>query len=215
MRRRIKFAILVAATSLACTNHDLTRERAADLVRTLDGFKREPHFWLQTEMPFKSVFKCESQTEVERAPLNQFATSMNWVRYETRSTVVGIDTKADCPSMALTAAGNTASAKWQRGRASLAGETSWAVPIGQRELVQVTGLVAAPDGSTVVEFEWKWVPNETGTLLRRSVPQANNFFDRPKKGRANCRRWDDGWRCTLGMWTTAADGLGEFTPRWR
>jgi hypothetical protein len=94
MKCRIELALFVAIVSVACTNRDLTREHAADLIRALDGFKQEPYFWIRTEMPFKSIFKCESQATVERAPLNQFVTKMNWVRYETRSTVVGFDTKA-------------------------------------------------------------------------------------------------------------------------
>ena len=102
-------------------------------------------------------------------------------------------------------------AKWERGRGSMMGETSWAVPIGHRELVQVTGISPAPDGSRTVEYDWRWVADETGTLLRQSVPAADSFFDRPKKARATCRRWDDGWRCQLGMWTTAADGLRRWS----
>jgi hypothetical protein len=213
MSCRLGFILLIAVVGLACSDRDLSREHAANLIQTVEGFKRQPHFWIRTEMPFRSIFKCETQADVERAPLNQLVVKLGWVRYETRSAVVGFDKKVECPAMTLTSAGKAASAKWERGRGAMGGETSWAVPIGRRELVQVTGISPAPDGSRVVEYEWRWVADETGTLLRQTVPAANSFFDQARKARATCRRWDDGWRCQLGMWTTAADGLGEFSPR--
>ena len=90
--------------------------------------------------------------------------------------------------------------------------TGWAVPIGRRELLGVTDMKEAPDGSTNVGFDWKWAPNETGTALRNTVPKASAFFDQTRKGRAACRPVGDKWRCELAAWSTAADGLGEFRP---
>jgi hypothetical protein len=212
MKLHVGLAVVTLSMTVACGQRALDRERATVLIKDLDGFKGEPFFWIRTNMPFRSTFKCETQAEVERAPLHQFLTRQGWVRYETRSTVVGFDTKVSCPSLTLTPAGDAASARWTKARGSMAGESSWAVPIGRRELVAVTGLTSAPDGSTSAEFEWRWVANDIGTALRQSIPGADSFFDRTRKGHATCRRYDDGWRCTLGMWPTPADALGEFAP---
>jgi len=115
-----------------------------------------------------------------------------------------------CPAVSLTAAGSAASARWTAGRDGSAEGKSWAVPIGRRELVAVTKLANGPDGSTQVEFDWKWTANETGAALRQSVPKADAFFNQTRKGSASCRRENETWRCVLGMWMTPADGVGEF-----
>lgn len=210
MRFRLGVVLLVATISLGCSERTLSRDSAARLISALDGFKREAHFRIQTGVPLQSAFSCYSQAEVERAPLNQFVVARGWVRYETREAVIGFGTKASCPAMALTPAGEVASAQWTRGRVVSNQGTGWAVPIGRRELVGVTAVEAAPDGSTQVEFDWKWVANETGAALRNSVPQAKGFFDQTRKSRASCRRTGGDWLCQLGMWGTPADAIGEL-----
>lgn len=220
MRHRLRVGVLPLGLAvglslglgLACGQRALNRAHAATLIKALDDFARKPYFWLQTDTPFRSLFRCETQAEVERAPLNPFLIARGWVRYEMRSTIIGFGTKVTCPAFALTPAGAAASHTWTRARGSMAGETSWAVPIGRRELMAVTGLTPAPDGSTTTEFDWKWEPNDIGTSLRGSISDAERFFDRVRKGRATCRRWDDGWRCRLDTWTTVADAAGEFSP---
>lgn len=76
-------------------------------------------------------------------------------------------------------------------------------------LIAVTEIAPA-DGSTQVEFDWKWTPKETDMDLRRSVPKATASFDQARHGRASCRRVDNEWHCELGMWTTPADALGQL-----
>jgi hypothetical protein len=212
MKHRLGFVLLVAIASAGCSDRTLTRDRAASLITALEAFKRDAHFTIQTGVPLQSAFKCVSQAEVERAPLSRFVVDRGWIRYETREAALGFGTKASCPAIALTPAGEAASAQWTRGRTLLSEGTAWSVPIGRRELLAVTGIETAPDESSQVEYEWKWTPNDTGTALRKVVPKANAFFDQPKRGRASCRRFNDGWRCQLGMWTSAADALGELSP---
>lgn len=211
MRHRL-LLLLIAITSIACSEKTLNPERAASLIADLDGFKRHAHVAIHVGVPFRSISRCLSQAEAERTPLNQFAVDRGWVRYDTREAIVGVGMKASCPALALTPAGEAASAQWSRGRGGRSEGTSWAVPIGQRELVGVTRLTTAPDESIQVEFDWKWTPRETGKALEKAVPTAKAFFDETRKGRASCRRSDEGWRCQLGMWTTPADVLGEFSP---
>jgi hypothetical protein len=133
------------------------------------------------------------------------------VRYETREAILGLRSKASCPALALTPAGSAESTRWTRGRGDPSLGTAWEVPIGRRELVDVTKLTGGPDGSVEVEFDWKWTANEMGAALRGAVPKAEAFFDQTNKGRATCRRQNETWRCALGMWMTPADGVGEFS----
>ena len=213
MRHRLALPLLVAIATGACSERTLGAEHAMSLISALDGFKREAHFTIHTRVPLRSAFTCLTQAEVERAPLNQFAVSQGWVRYETREANVGLGGKATCPAMALTPAGEAASATWTRGRVPSDEGVAWMVPIGRRQLLDVRELSEAPDGSTQVEFGWKWTPNDTGTALRRAVTGANVFFDQTRTGRASCRRYDEGWQCQLpSVWTTPADILGELQP---
>jgi hypothetical protein len=204
--------LLVATVSLACSERTLTSERAASLIADLDQFKREAYFSIQTGVPLQTAFKCLDQAEIARAPLVSFGVERGWLRFESRETVLGFGTKATCPSLALTESGAEASARWTRQRGGSTEGVTWAVPIGRRGAINVTKLTIGPDGSTQVEFDWKWMPNDAGIALRKSVPHADAFFDSVRKGRASCRRPDDQWQCQLGMWTTPADGLGEFRP---
>jgi hypothetical protein len=209
MRHRIGLVLLAATTSIACSERTLNRDRAASLIGDLEQFTREAHLTIRTGVPLQTAFECESQADVERTPVNQFVVDRGWVRYETREAILGFDTKSSCPAMALTPAGEAASAQWTRGRVASGEGIAWGIPIGRRELVGVTAFTTAADESAQVEFDWKWTPNETGTALRQSVPKADALFDQVRKGRASCRRSDDGWRCQMGMWTTPAD-VGEF-----
>jgi hypothetical protein len=211
MRNTVALVLLAATTNCVSSDPTLTAERAASLIADLDGFQREAHFTLHTGAPLRSAFTCLSQAEVERAPLNQFAVGQGWARYETRNSNFGLGGKASCPAMTLTPAGESASATWTRGRAASGEGVAWMIPIGRRELLGVKKLSEAPDGSTQVEFEWKWTPNDTGTGLRKAVVEADSFFAQARPGRASCRQSDDGWRCQLGMWSPA-DALAEFRP---
>jgi hypothetical protein len=202
----------VATVNLACSDRTLTPERAASMIADLDQFRREAYFSIQTGVPLQTAFKCLDQAEIARAPLITFGVERGWVRLESRETVLGFGTKATCPTLALTQSGEAASTRWTRQRGGSSEGMTWAVPIGRRGAINVTKLTIAPDGSTQVEFDWKWMPNDTGIVLRKSVQQANAFFDSVRKGRASCRRLDGQWQCQLGMWTTPADGLGEFRP---
>lgn len=211
MTHRLAQVLLAATMSCACSDGTLTTERAASLITPLNGFQREVHFTIHTGVPLRLAFTCLSPAEVQRAPLNQFAVGQGWVRYETREADFGLGGKGSCPAMALTPAGEAASARWTRGRVPSEEGVAWMIPIGRRELLSVKKLSEAPDGSTQVEFEWKWTPNDTGTALRKAVAKADGFFDQARPGRASCRQSDDGWRCQLGMWSPA-DALAEFRP---
>ena len=212
MRHRLALATLAAAVACACSRDTLTSERAANLIADSDGFKGGAHFSIQTDAPIQSAFTCVDQAEVERRPLLRFAAERGWVRYEVRAASLGFGKTASCPAVALTPTGQAASASWTRGHVASAPEgVAWSVPIGKRELIGAPRLTTVSDESVQVEFDWNWTPNDTGLALRQAVERANLFFDQKRTGRASCRRFDEGWRCELALWTSPADA-GEFQP---
>jgi hypothetical protein len=212
MRRRLVLVMLAVAATYACSQDELSSDRAASLISGTDGFKREAHFTIQTDAPIQSAFECFAQAEVERMPLSRFAVELGWVRYEARKASLGFGKTASCPALALTPAGQAASTAWTRGRVASAPEgVAWSVPIGSRELIGSPTLTTASDESVQAEFDWKWTPNDAGMALRQSVEPASLFFDQKRTGRASCRRFDEGWRCELALWTSPTDA-GEFQP---
>jgi hypothetical protein len=166
MRYAVGVLLLAVTASLSCTEGGLTRGRASELIQALDGFKRVAYLRLPIGAPFRSTFRCESQASVERDPVNQFLIKQGWVRYGTRRTTVGLGQREDCPILLLTPIGVTASAHWTQARRPYPDEAHWHLPIGDRTLIQITGLTAAPDGSTIAEFHWKWTSNKLGETLR-------------------------------------------------
>lgn len=212
MRHRLALTMLAAAAACACSQDTLNSERAASLISGTDGFKREAHFTIQADTPMQSAFECLAQAEVERMPLHRFAAARGWVQYEGRNASFGFGKTASCPALELTPTGQAASAAWTRGRVASAPEgVAWSVPIGRRELIGAPRLTTASDESVQVEFDWKWAPNDTGLALRQAVERASFLFDQKRTGRASCRRFDEGWRCELALWTSSADA-GEFQP---
>src|SRR5687768_11229013 len=143
MRDRIGLLLLAATTTIACSERTLSRERAASLIGDLEQFKREARVTIRTGVPIQTAFKCESQADVEREPVNRFVVDRGWVRYETREAILGFGTKSSCPAMTLTPAGEAASAQWTRGPVASGQGTAWGIPIGRREFVGVTALTTA------------------------------------------------------------------------
>jgi len=207
------FSVL-AMVAVGCSGRTLDRGRARQLITSLEPFKAMAFFSLAIETPFwreTIPLSCMTQAQVERHPVNVLLVKLGWVRYESRSANIAVRKQADCPVMVLTDAGKAASAAWQARPAPVGKGTLWTVPIGQRDLSEVTGLTDAPDGSKVVEFTWKWSPNQLGETLRASVNQARAFFERTRNGTANCRLWDDGWRCRLTRMGTSFEDVGQFS----
>lgn len=207
MIHRAGLLLLAATTAFACSDRTLTAARAADLIRQLEQFKREAHVTIRTDTPLQTAFRCENRGDIERVPVNQFVVDRGWVRYEMREAILGFGSKSSCPAMVLTPAGQAASQGWSRGR--IATGEAWGIPVARREFIGVTALTTAADESARVEFDWKWLPNETGTALRKLTPKADALFDLVKQGRASCRQSDGGWQCQMGMWTTPTDA-GEL-----
>ena len=56
------------------------------------------------------------------------------------------------------------------------------VPLARKEFVGVTAVTPLPDGNVSAEFDWKWLPNETGQALVTGLTKER--FDRPQKAKA-------------------------------
>ena len=61
------------------------------------------------------------------------------------------------------------------------------VPLAKKEMGNVTGVSANHDGTVVVDFTWRWIPNEVGTAFKTGM--IHERFTRPQDGRATLM-WD-------------------------
>jgi hypothetical protein len=140
------------------------------------SLKAQAFFSFDTGRPFTRgtiAYACMPRAEAERQPGSVLLTKLGWVTFEDRPAVVGLRDRAICPALVLTPQGKAASAAWQSRPDLPTGSTLWSVPVGDRELLEVTGLTGAPDGSTVVEFNWKWKSNHMGDTLAQSIDRAS------------------------------------------
>ncbi len=55
------------------------------------------------------------------------------------------------------------------------GTESYAVPIAERKLVEVSKVTMANPSHAIVEFTWKWEPNQLGEVFDASGPLVKSF----------------------------------------
>jgi hypothetical protein len=214
MRRQMaSFALLVMLCAIACSHRPLDRKRTGEIISHLYRFKVQAFYSFATGQPITKgtfAFACVAQADAERAPANALLVELGWVRFEARTALIGFNDRANCPALVLTEQGRAASAAWKSRAGVPAGSTVWSVPVGERTFLEVTGLTAAPDGSTLAEFTWKWTPNGTGDTLKRTLDKARAFFDRTRQGSASCQLWDDGWSCRLANMGASFEDVGSL-----
>lgn len=61
------------------------------------------------------------------------------------------------------------------------------VPLAKKEMGDVTGVRASPDGTAVVDFTWRWIANEVGTAFKTGL--VADRFAAQQDGRATLI-WD-------------------------
>ena len=95
-----------------------------------------------------------------------------------------------------------------------------AVPLAISEFLEVTGITKQGEINVVVEFKWKWTPNEIGKALdqsteeykslpenlKKNLTEPNAYTsparfhswnpDQPRLAKAMFQKYDDGWRLT-------------------
>ena len=65
------------------------------------------------------------------------------------------------------------------------------IPLAKKEMGEVKGVSASHDGSVIVDFTWRWIPNEVGTAFKTGLIAER--FATPQDGRATLM-WDgSGW----------------------
>lgn len=93
-------------------------------------------------------------------------------------------------------------------------------PVAQREFIEVTGITKQGETQAMVEFTWRWKPNEIGKALDSSTSEFKSLpvelqqllsgekipegaergtdwridWKEEKQGRAFFQKYDDGWR---------------------
>ena len=214
MRRILGILLATVFATNACSDRGLSRSRAEQLITSHDTFKAQAFFSFTTEMGFTKgtiASACLGQADVERDPATAMLLKSGWVSIDTRPTAIWIGRQANCPALVLTPKGQEASARWQSRPTGIGQGWSWSIPIGERKLVEITGLTQGPDGATYAELTWKWNPNSMGEQLQASaLPKAKEFFELTRRGRASCRLWDDGWRCKMDHIGTRFEDAGQF-----
>ncbi|MCD9186342.1 MAG: hypothetical protein LUM44_07900 [Pyrinomonadaceae bacterium] len=99
-----------------------------------------------------------------------------------------------------------------------------AVPLAAHDFLEITGITKQGENNSIVEFKWKWNPNEIGQSLdqsteeykklpenlKKNLNEVNPYIsperfyswepDKSRQGKAMFQKYDDGWRLTsLGL----------------
>jgi hypothetical protein len=187
---KITFAgmTLIIGCFVACSSKEISRERAADLIRSNNEFKRPDgvklltgkfcYDWRNLRDVYTSYAPLESADLLKVSDLGAGCGSMWLKRY----------------NVELTSSGMARAKSWttsdDKGWATDAqGSTTYFIPTASKELVEVTGITKDPEGGQAqAEFTWKWAPTEDASRFGK-VPSAEL-----KKGLASLQLYDDGWR---------------------
>lgn len=226
----IFLAVIAALTLLsACGSKELNRARAADIIESSEGFKNPVTITIQPEYRQSLALAAVGvqTTSREEIALKRFFEAhpdlavfnhLGLVQFKV-SNIQYPDSAASPVTVttALTDVGRSASREWQQAGAG------WVIPIGRRELIEVTGVtVSEREGKTArVEYTWRWKPlgiginfdttsrdyqslpeyvrrNPSGTGFTDVVGGIGQviFFDGSKTqaGVVTLRLYDDSWR---------------------
>lgn len=155
---------------------NLDRSGAARLIRNSEYFRTPKTLWVEMKSMWSCDFKHDELRQLQRIGL----VSLRTVRLQ-----------GDYCEAELTQEGRRQSSQWKAAETPLGGRPTWTIPIADRELVEITGIIGADKEQAAVEYTWKWVPNNVG----RELP--GKYVDlEPQKNQATFRKYDDGWRMT-------------------
>ena len=180
------FLLLLTTLCIGC-KATLTRSNAADIIKSTKNFNSKLVLMLKTEEGVGWDHNCNGV--VNRSPLWRALRELGLIDVRLRqATPGGAFTIAlfSC-DLIFTKQGNQESSQWTKVRQPWG--TEWEIPIANRELIAVTGLIEGnPEGKVVqAEFSWKWVPNNIGQKLQMVDAQTYTSS-------ALFRLYDDGWR---------------------
>lgn len=211
--------MLLLAFTTGCTNsRELTRDRAAEMIRDSESFRAPITLALKREMDWNVRAQSESESEADarvRAveTYYQVYSEMDVLRQlglidlrlvPRRRPEPGYPTWTFSVDPLLTEKGRGAADSGQgvQDKAS--------VRLAEREFVEVTGITKAGGDTARIEYVWKEVPTEAGRAfvpsspeyqslpapLRQALAGRNQTKDFSKVNRATAvfRLYDNGWR---------------------
>ena len=149
-------AICLCPLLAGCASKDLTRSRAAELVKEnqfgpasveantrVIHFQEEKNGWLARA----SSDKVDDLRLLERA---------GWINLS----VSGPSGTGYTYTIALTPSGKAEAQSWKKDAIG-----SWMVPASQPELIEITGITHPSEGMAVVEYTWHYVPTQAGKRM--------------------------------------------------
>jgi hypothetical protein len=175
MRKKSILLLLGAMLLSSCSPRDfLTRRLAADLISASDAFKTPQQYILQT-----GIISSKDYASSESLVLQNHG----WISATSVACPPGL-TPPPCWDVLLTPSGVDTIRTLLSAEAT--SRSSFAIAVGRREFVAVTGI-AKQNNVAEVDFTWRWIPlNEIGAALYSSHLQYNSTV--------GFRDYDDGWR---------------------
>jgi hypothetical protein len=162
--------LAAALCMTACGSKELTRSRAADVLKSSEGFQKSVTVALLPayRQSLTLIGTGSHTTPKDEFALRRFlesradlATLNHLGLVEFRVVRIEYPDSASSPvtvTATLTDEGRSASREWEQSG------SSWLIPIARRALIEVTGLKSGGGDSKTarVEYTWKWEPTATG-----------------------------------------------------
>ncbi|HEX8290892.1 MAG TPA: hypothetical protein VF570_03990 [Pyrinomonadaceae bacterium] len=215
----MRLALLLLILAAACTNpRELTRDRAAEMIRNSEGFRTPVMLALKKETDWNVRAQSEGESEADARAravetYYQVYSEMNALRYlglidvhlaPRRRPEPGYPTWTFSVEPFLT----------EKDRAAAAGgqgdQDKPSVRLAEREFVEVTGITKAGGDTTRVEYTWKEAPTEAGLAFVPGSPEYQSlpaplqqtlagrnqtkYFGKVRRAAAVFQFYDGGWR---------------------
>lgn len=189
--------VATSGTPAATATKNLTRARAADLIRIHPSFKTTTYsdipvgtFWYDWRS-IKRLVETNIQPLVDNGIVTFKETGGKYsVWYH--QYVVEITQEGEAEAKGWVSGTEREWVLTYQGPTGISSPnvTLFHIPVAERRLIQVTGIAVEPGGKSArVEFTWQWVPTTHGKFLPNKVPS-----DEAHGGAVECQLYDDGWR---------------------
>lgn len=181
--------ICLAAGWTGCNSKELTRSRAADLIKSSEEFKKGVSITLLSEYRQSLTLIGTGSREMSKEDfaLRRFLESHADLAVLNHLGLIDFKvSKIEFPDSAaspvvinssLTDKGREAAKEWQQQG------NGWTIPTAKKEMVEVTGLTGDDKDSKEAraEYTWKWQPTEIGANFDTSSQAYNGLPDSIKQ----------------------------------
>lgn len=211
--------VVLLAGATGCTNaRELTRDRAAEMIRNSEGFRAPVTLALKRETDWNVRAQSEGEPEADAQAragdvFYQVYSEMDALRHLGLIDVRLSPRRRPEPGY-LTWTFSVEPFLTEKGRGVAPGDhgdqAKPSVSIAEREFVEVTGITKAGGDTARVEYTWKEVPTEAGRAFVPGSPENQSLpaplqqtlagrnqtkdFSKVKRATAVFRLYDDGWR---------------------